>query len=223
VQTRGWGREPMGIPAPLTAAQGIPQELAQEIGALAEMTVVATVPMCVFVLQARRDAAMDANTVTAICATAIASASFAVSVQQGRAVRKHNRHSVLPVLQICNQRRVRDMTGMSLHNHGLGPAFVTHSKVWLDGVHVGQWDWESMELLRSELRETVRVTEMNRRPWILPAGSSRSLLSVDHYDDGQHGDMWDLIVNRLAVEFTYQSIYGGEDFRLSYRLETVSS
>lgn len=165
---------------------------------------------------------MDADTVTAVCATAIATASFAVSVQQGRTTRKHNRHSLLPVLQIKNERRIGGTTGMSLHNHGLGPAFVTHSRVWLDRIHIGQWEWRAMDLLRNALREPVRVTEINRKPWILPAGSSQYLLSVDDYSDRQHGDMWDLIVNRLAVEITYQSVYE-ESFKLTYRLETLSS
>lgn len=59
---------------------------------------------------------MNADTVTAICATAIASASFVVSVQQGRASRQHNRHSVMPVLTLWNYRRDGGTTGITTAN-----------------------------------------------------------------------------------------------------------
>ncbi|MFJ6943286.1 hypothetical protein ACISU4_01260 [Streptomyces wuyuanensis] len=110
---------------------------------------------------------------------------------------------------------------MSLENHGLGPAFITTSSVWLDGVHLGHWGYEAMASLRAELREPPRVVEMNRKPWILPAGTSRSLLYVDSYDETRQGDLWDLITNRLALKIVYESVYGGEGFRVAYRLETL--
>ncbi|MGV9351126.1 hypothetical protein ACWDSD_41710 [Streptomyces spiralis] len=164
---------------------------------------------------------MNADTVTAICATAVATASFVVSIQQVRASRQHNRLSVQPVLQVWNEHRVGGKTGMSLENHGLGPAFVIASRVWLDGVHLGHWGYEAMNALRAELQQPLRAVEMNRRPWILPAGASRSLLYVDCYDEAQHGGLMDLIRNRLAVEFVYESVYGGEAFRIAYRMENL--
>jgi hypothetical protein len=164
---------------------------------------------------------MNADTVTAICATAVASASFVVTVQQGRASRRHNHQSVRPVLQIWNENRIGGRTGMSLENHGLGPAFVTAARVWLDGVHLGHWGYEAMTALRAELQSRPRAVEMNRMPWILPVATSRSLLYVESFDNVRQGDLWDLIENRLAVEFVYESVYGGEDFRVAYRLETL--
>lgn len=112
---------------------------------------------------------------------------------------------------------------MSVTNYGLGPAFITQSKVWIDGVHVGHWGQEAMQVLRSDLGMRLTVVEMNRMPWVLPAGASRFLLSVDKYDDAQHQRLWNLIRNRLAVEFIYDSVYGGENFRLPYRLDTIAS
>jgi hypothetical protein len=164
---------------------------------------------------------VDADTVTAVCATAIASASFVVSVQQGRMSRQHNRHSVMPVLQVWNYRRAGGVTGVSLENQGLGPAFVTTSRVWLDQRSLGPWDHDAAAAVRAELREVPRVVEMNRSPWILPAGASRFLLSMNNYDEARHGDLWDLVKNRLAMEIVYDSVYGGEAFELGYRLETL--
>ncbi|OIJ84932.1 hypothetical protein BIV25_45450 [Streptomyces sp. MUSC 14] len=165
---------------------------------------------------------MNADTVTAICATAIASASFVVSVQQGRASRQHNRHSVRPVLTLWNYRRVGGTTGISLENQGLGPAFVTTSQVWLDQVLLGRWEHDAVASICAELRERPSVVEMNRKPWVLPAGASRFLLSVDNYDGARHSDLWDLIKNRLAMKIVYDSVYGGDAHELAYRMETLA-
>ncbi|MFJ3310633.1 hypothetical protein ACIPSA_48305 [Streptomyces sp. NPDC086549] len=151
---------------------------------------------------------MDANTVTAICATAIATASFGVSIQQGRIARQHNRHSVAPVLEIWTKQRLGGRTGISLANHGLGPAFVTRSNVWLDGVHLGNWGGAGLEAIRNAVRERPAAMGMTRRPWAIPAGTSRFLLHVENYDSQRNGDLWHLIRHRLAVEITYESIYG---------------
>ncbi|MFE3645509.1 hypothetical protein [Streptomyces sp. NPDC059169] len=164
---------------------------------------------------------MNADTVTAVCATAIASASFVVSVQQSRANRRHNRHSVMPVLTLWNYRRVGGVTGISLENHGLGPAFVTTSQTWLDQLPLGHWGHDTVVSICAELRETPRVVEMNRKPWVLPAGASRLLLSVDNYDDARHSDLWDLIKNRLAMKIVYESVYGGDAHELDYRIDTL--
>ncbi|MEU8976855.1 hypothetical protein AB0D11_48415 [Streptomyces monashensis] len=151
---------------------------------------------------------MDANTVTAICATAIATASFAVSIQQGRVTRQHNRHSVAPVLEIWTQRRLGGQTGISLANHGLGPAFITRSNVWLDGVHLGSWGGQALETIRSAVRDRPSGMGMTRRPWAIPAGTTRFILHVENYDAQRHDDLWHLVRHRLAVEITYESIYG---------------
>jgi hypothetical protein len=164
---------------------------------------------------------MNADTVTAVCATAIASASFVVSVQQARTNRRHNRHSVMPVLALWNYRQVGVRTGLSLENQGLGPAFVTHSQTWLDQVPLGPWNHETIVSICAELREWPTRTEMNRKPWVLPAGTSRFLLSVDNYEQARHSDLWDLIKNRLAMKIVYDSVYGGDAYELAYRMETL--
>ncbi|MFJ2954429.1 hypothetical protein [Streptomyces sp. NPDC087270] len=162
---------------------------------------------------------MDTNTVTAVSATAIACASFVVSVQQGRVGREHNRRSVQPVLETWCQRRSGQTTGFGLKNVGLGPAFVTGSRVWLDAAHLGHWGRQTLQLLRAELTAPVRSVEMNHSPWVLPAGGSHFLLYVEDYDDTRHADLWSMIKNRLTAEFTYESIYGGEAFRILYHWE----
>lgn len=166
---------------------------------------------------------MDANTVTAICATAIASASFVVSVQQGRANREHNRLSVLPALQIRINRHEASAMGVNLDNNGLGPAFITGSRVWLDGNYLGHWGRESVAAIRREIRVDLKAGEMNRQPQIVSAGGTRLLLGVNEYHDEQHADLWALIRNRLALEVTYQSLYGNKDFQVSYRLDSITS
>ena len=68
---------------------------------------------------------VDANTVTAICGVAIAVVSLAVSAYVAWATRKHNRLSVLPVLEFTTTFPVGGTAGLRLTNSGLGPARVS--------------------------------------------------------------------------------------------------
>ncbi|CAG7614987.1 hypothetical protein [Actinacidiphila bryophytorum] len=154
---------------------------------------------------------MDASTVTAVAATAIASASFAVSISEARATRRHNRHSVKPALELWIRRHNGGDAGLRVCNFGLGPAVVTSTSVALDGVHLGQWTRPVATSLRAQLAEWPHATTV-RPDSMLPPGIERSLLYVDDYDPARHGDLWEMLQHRLAFEIRYESLYGGEDF-----------
>lgn len=155
---------------------------------------------------------MDASTVTAVAATAIASASFAVSISEARATRRHNRHSVRPALELRIRRNNGGNTGLRVCNFGLGPAVVTGTSVTLDGVHLGPWTRPVATALRASLAEWPHATIV-RPAALLPAGTERPLLYVDDYDAARHGDLWEMLEHRLAFEISYESLYGGENFR----------
>jgi hypothetical protein len=159
---------------------------------------------------------MDASTVTAVAATAIASASFAVSISEARASRRHNRHSVAPVLELWTQRRHGGTTGLRLCNYGLGPAVITGTSVSVDGVHLGRWTRPVVDSLRAGLTEWPRALALNGPRPTLPAGAERLLLYVDGYDPARHGDLWELLEARLTFTVTYDSLYGGENFQVTH-------
>ncbi|MFI0900704.1 hypothetical protein [Streptomyces sp. NPDC020983] len=161
---------------------------------------------------------MDASTVTAVAATAIASASFAVSISEARTTRRHNRHSVAPLLEIWTQRRQGGTTGLRLCNYGLGPAVVTSTSVALDGVELGGWIRPVIDGLRGSLAEWPRALAVNPGHHVIPAGAERFLMHVPDYDPVRHGDLWQLLTTRLTLRVTYDSLYGGEGFEVRHPL-----
>jgi hypothetical protein len=162
---------------------------------------------------------MNADTVTAICATVIATASFVVSIQQTTMARRHNQHSTKPVLEIWLDRSIGKRTGVSLINHGLGPAFITRSSVRLDGVHLGEWNGDPLAVLRQNLHVPHSFAAVARQPWVIPAGGRRYLLFADDYSDERHGELWHMVSHRLTLEFGYESVYGGEDYVVAHHPE----
>jgi hypothetical protein len=154
---------------------------------------------------------VDANTVTAICATGIAVASLAVSISQTRAVQKHNRRSVRPFLQFEYQIVPSGHAGMRLRNVGLGPAIVTATSVTLDGKPIGLWDEVSVNELRRSLPCRPWALTFHAG-WALAAGYNELLMSLDNYERSRDEWFWELLRRRLVVEVRYESLYGGEQF-----------
>ncbi|WP_225851255.1 hypothetical protein [Streptomyces sp. HPF1205] len=155
---------------------------------------------------------MDANTVTAVCATGIAALSLAVSVSEGRAARKHSRISVRPALVMRATRTHEGRAGIRLFNAGLGPAVITASSLVLDGTLLGGWREAEVNSVRGlfPYRPGSSVFEDGA---IVPTGYDAFLLSVTAYDPTVHGDFWHLIRNRLTLILEYESLYGGEKLR----------
>lgn len=155
---------------------------------------------------------MDADTVTAVCATVIAVLSLAVSIQQARAARLHNRQSVRPLLQLSHLRRDGGPTGIRLVNCGLGPAVVTGSVLRLDGVTLGAWDEATVNGFREGL-VPVPAARTFVEGFALPAGYEALILSLDGFDRDAHADFWTLIRQRLELEIHYESLYSGDRYK----------
>lgn len=155
---------------------------------------------------------MDANAVTAVCATGIAALSLAVSVSEGRASRRHSRMSVRPALVLRATRTREGRAGIRLYNAGLGPAVITASSLVLDGTLLGGWREAEVNVVRGlfPYRPGSSVFEDGA---IVPTAYDWFLLSVTDYDPTVHGDFWHLIRNRLSVVLEYESLYGGERLR----------
>ncbi|TDC97494.1 hypothetical protein [Actinomadura sp. 7K507] len=161
---------------------------------------------------------MDANTVTAICATIIALLSLTISFLQARAVRQHNRYAVRPLLELWTPRRHGGKTGVQLINQGLGPAIITRTILKLDGQVLGGWDEPTVDRMRESLPTRPRAMTI-RPPRAIPTGFDSFLLSLDDFDREQHAWFADLIKQRIQIEIHYESLYGGEDFKAALHVD----
>ncbi|MDL4815525.1 hypothetical protein [Actinomadura opuntiae] len=161
---------------------------------------------------------MDANNVTAICATLIALLSLAVSFLEARAVRQHNRHAVRPLLELWTPRRHGDRTGIQLINQGLGPAIITRTILKLDGQVLGGWDQPTVDQMRASLPARPGAMTV-RPPRAIPVGFHSFLLSLDDFDREQHAWFADLIKRRIQIEIHYESLYGGENFKTTLHVD----
>lgn len=159
---------------------------------------------------------MDSEIVVAACAVVIAVASFGVSVYEVRATRQHNRHSVRPILQLQRGMSVGQKAGIRLINAGLGPAVVVGSTLTVDGEVVGAWNKAGADRARDGL--AVRPYAMTFvETQTIATGYEEFLLSVDPYDPQAHAEFLDLITRRLHLEIRYESLYGGENYRVTLR------
>ena len=157
---------------------------------------------------------MDANTVIAICSVVIAVASLAVSAYVAWATRKHNRLSVLPVLEFTTTFPVGGTAGLRLTNSGLGPARVISSQLTYKGEEFGEFNKPHVDEFRRRLAErdhlTVRphATTLGAQP-LLDTDYQEFLLSVHRYDPSDHDEFRRLIEGgRLRLQIQYESIYG---------------
>ncbi|MGY5015138.1 hypothetical protein ACWCY6_45060 [Streptomyces sp. 900105755] len=158
---------------------------------------------------------MDSGTVIAVAATVIALGSFWVSYSQARAAQLHNRQSVRPILQLRHVKAYEDhAAGVRIINAGLGPGIVTRAMVWLDGELVGQWNLETYRAVVASLPVRPKMHSLHEGSVIL-AGQSIYLLRLEEFNDARHEWFWDLITQRFMIEVHYESVYGGEDFKVA--------
>lgn len=162
---------------------------------------------------------MSAETVVAICAVVIAVASLVVSVWQAFVTRQHNRHSVRPVLQLHRGIHEGARSGIRLINAGLGPAVIVRTSVSLDGEVIGRWDKPCADRVRAGLPAHLNAVTFGREE-VLAIGYNEYLLSLPHYDARAHAAIKDVLTSRLAITIDYESLYGGEGFRVALSAPT---
>jgi len=157
---------------------------------------------------------MDANTIIAVCATVIAVASLVVSIAEARAMRRHNRQSVRPLLSFECTRREGHKAGIRLRNAGLGPAIITGSAVMVDNHVLGPWELRTVNPLRDTF-PSQPMFESLRAGKVLPAGYDGMLLSVDEYDSTRDAFFWRTVSRGIRLTARYESLYG-EEFEAVY-------
>ncbi|MET9694353.1 hypothetical protein ABZY81_39055 [Streptomyces sp. NPDC006514] len=156
---------------------------------------------------------MDANTIITTCATAVAVGSLWASTVQARAVKVHNRTSVMPHLQIRQVKNYENgRTGLQVLNVGLGPALVTRSTVKLDGVPVGQWNWPTFQTMAADWPQMPNMYALFAGV-SFPMGDCQYLIHLDDYDEARHAWFWELVAGRLSIEIEYESFYRGDNLK----------
>jgi hypothetical protein len=104
------------------------------------------------------------------------------------------------------------LAGLQLVNAGLGPAVVTRTILTLDGELLGEFSKESVNVLRGKL--SVRPAAVTFRKTILATDYDQFLLSVESFDRTEHAEFADLLRHRLGLEIHYESLYGGEGYKV---------
>jgi hypothetical protein len=160
---------------------------------------------------------VDANTVIAICSVVIAVASLAVSAYVAWATRKHNRLSVQPVLGFRTAYPGDDISGLLLINSGLGPARIIKSRLTYDGVQFGEFNESNVGEFRRYLKEHDRSVRPHATTLggqqVLGTDYRQFLLGIDPCDQSEL-DKFKQVINELKLEIWYESIYGGEGFKI---------
>ncbi|MGI5473137.1 hypothetical protein [Streptomyces sp. CA-132043] len=157
---------------------------------------------------------MDTDTGIAVCAVVIALGSLAISFAQTKVVREHNRQSVRPLLQIRRVKEFKDnIARLEVINAGLGPAIVIETVVTFDGEVIGQWDLETYRTVIRSFPMQPKVSTLVGGGAVL-VGQKVFLMHIDDFDGDEHGWFWDLIAQRMLIDIRYESLYGGENYRV---------
>ncbi|MGW4681545.1 hypothetical protein ACWEOS_24055 [Micromonospora taraxaci] len=152
---------------------------------------------------------MDANSVTAICATVIAVASLVVSIAEARASRRHNYQSVRPLLSLDCLRSNGGLAGIRLRNAGLGPAIIRATALHLDGEEVGPWEKQTLDPLRGTFAVWPSFASL-RQGKPIPVGQELMIFAVEDYRPARDAEFWSAVTQRIRIHVQYESIYGNE-------------
>lgn len=162
---------------------------------------------------------MDASTVVAICATAIAIGSLAVSVSETRATRQHYRLSVRPLLELDILLHPDRMSGLRLINAGLGPARITKTVLTVDGKELGEFNEANVNQVRDIIDPRPSAVTFGSDAF-LAIDYDRFLLGIYPFDRNKHADFVDLVRYRLNLEIEYESLYPGNRYTAVWKPQT---
>ena len=165
---------------------------------------------------------MDANTVIAICGVVIAVASLGLSAHVARATRRHNRLSVRPLLGLTATFPAGSTAGLCLTNSGLGQARIISSQLTFDGHQFGEFNKPHVDDFRRHLSVRPHAATLGGQPF-LDTDYQQFLLSIDPYDPSEHHEFRQVIESQLRLEIQYESIYGGEGFKVIYPRQGLTS
>ena len=155
---------------------------------------------------------MDTNTITAVSSTVIALAALLFAVYEGRAVRKHNRLSLMPHLTCVAEFSDKNPRySAMIENTGVGPAIVCSFDVWIAGekyedFEAGAW-LAILDLLGLKGRAKGLVIDIGE---FIPAGKILPFLQIESEKLSQPIKEIRQVVQKIKVRIVYQSAYGDQ-------------
>ena len=154
--------------------------------------------------------------ITAICTIFIAITAVVFSIQQGCETRKHNRLTVVPILNfiVHVSPKQQSIRGIILKNTGFGPAKIKSFEIYVDGELIkdnndisGTWD-EALSKLGFVDRSWMKSTSMEGvAAAILPNEEVKLLFLEQEYYTPERVKHLDEAVKRLKIRILYESIY----------------
>ena len=154
---------------------------------------------------------MDAQTITAICAGVIALAAIGLTAWQACVTRKHNRLSVRP--HLCFYRNIAPGIQIVLKNSGIGPAFITDYKLFIDDQPIVE---SNVRTYHNSVAEKLEIPEGNLQillPDCKGAIASNKELVLLSTDITVERPVLLKKADRLSIEVDYESVYG-ENFKV---------
>ena len=152
------------------------------------------------------------DTVVSFSAIVVAIASIVVTVWQGIEMRKHNRLSVRPRLEITYEVNKKGF-GYVLKNNGLGPAVVTSKKFFVDGKEVQEDGFSGYDVFIEKLglknRQVVYTGIFPGKT--ITAGAKLDIIRF-FWKEGETVDsllqtLLPQVYNRISLEIGYKSMY----------------
>ncbi len=160
----------------------------------------------------RHKTKINSEKIVSVSAIVIAVASIVVTIWQGMEMRKHNRLSVKPRLEISYE-AARDYFGYVLTNKGLGPAVITYRKFFIDGQELNYQGFSGYEDFIEKLGmkgHKFSSTSIYPGQTVLP-NERVNIIRFYYNDDDKPETLIPQIYRRVRMEIGYQSMYQ-EDF-----------
>jgi hypothetical protein len=160
----------------------------------------------------------DSPSILDIASFSVATLAFLATFWQGWVARKHNRHSVTPMIVQHTETNIND-TGITVNfairNAGVGPAIVTDRYFSIGGTKFIQQNQSDVikdlcaQLIGKSLDYRIISSGMFGMSAKLPAGSEFKLLTL--FFPGLHPDslpVVDALTSKADFVVEYKSIYG---------------
>ncbi len=142
------------------------------------------------------------NKLVSVVAVFIALLALLVSLYEGYEIRKHNRLSLKPYLDLQIHFENNEALEISIENAGLGPAIIQNFEIHADGQKARNWN-HAMEII-----DVSRFSYLNnlQAGEIIPPGESITLIKVD------------TLLKNYGITFVlnYTSMYE-ENYAMEYR------
>jgi hypothetical protein len=150
----------------------------------------------------------SSDKVLSISAIIIALASIFISVWEGFEIRKHNRLSVRPKLEI-SYNVAQDNFGYVLTNNGLGPAIIMEKKLFIDNTEIKSSGFsgydEFFEVLN--LKDRLIMHGATGSGITIRPSKNENIFVFKFVENEDKEKLISQIYNRVRIEISYKSMY----------------